>query len=113
MHPGVSSMPRRARDASEPEVLGGVGIVFMKDDAEQLYVHCLVEGGSAHQRGCIQQGDLLAFINDCDIRGRDPSDCPPLSGPENSSVVLGFIRVGGAAPSPKPYYVSLTRTAPC
>jgi hypothetical protein len=37
-------------------VLGGVGIVFVRDPTDCIYVNMLVKGGPAHRSGQIQQG---------------------------------------------------------
>mmetsp|Transcript_63081 Transcript_63081/g.131121 ORF Transcript_63081/g.131121 Transcript_63081/m.131121 type:complete len:150 (+) Transcript_63081:130-579(+) len=89
--------------------MGGVGIVFVKDEQDCLYVNFLVEGGPAHRSGKVQQGDMLRFINGQDIRWRQTSQISPLSGPAGSSVELGFERSAGE----EPFYVALKRDQAC
>ena len=42
---------------------GGVGIVFIKDLTDCLYVNCMVRDGPAHRSGTIQQGSPRPFLH--------------------------------------------------
>ena len=53
--------------------LGGVGIVFVKDQTDCIYVNLLVKGGPAHRSGQIQQGKAIAPSL------RHMSECIPFS----------------------------------
>lgn len=88
--------------------MGGVGVVLIRDKSGCFYVNLLVKGGPAHYSGRLQQGDILRFVDDLDLRER-PHENPALQGPHGSTVKLGFERGFGA----DPFFVTLVRDEKC
>uniref|UniRef100_A0A7S0EHE7 PDZ domain-containing protein n=1 Tax=Hanusia phi TaxID=3032 RepID=A0A7S0EHE7_9CRYP len=90
---------------------GGVGIVFLQDHRQDLYVHFLVENGPAHLSGVISPGDELRSIDSRNIQ-EEGTDLAMLSGPHGSFVTLSFRRKSiDHFNSSKDYTVQLTRNA--
>eukprot|EP00277_Geminigera_cryophila_P031283 CAMPEP_0173060654 /NCGR_PEP_ID=MMETSP1102-20130122/2734_1 /TAXON_ID=49646 /ORGANISM="Geminigera sp., Strain Caron Lab Isolate" /LENGTH=183 /DNA_ID=CAMNT_0013926941 /DNA_START=58 /DNA_END=609 /DNA_ORIENTATION=- len=91
--------------------MGGVGVVFVKDKKNNLYVNLMVKDGPAHLSGKIQQGDLLRYIDNYDIQASETSldTMTLLSGKVGTMVTLGFQR----STSQAPVIVALLRTAAC
>ncbi|EKX43178.1 hypothetical protein GUITHDRAFT_110905 [Guillardia theta CCMP2712] len=107
--PSMRGMKHPTTTNQQPQ--GGVGIVFLQDHRQDLYVHFLVENGPAHLSGVISPGDELRSIDSRHIQ-EEGTDLSMLSGPHGSFVTLSFRRKSiDHVNSSEDYYVQLIRDA--
>ena len=112
----VCSCAERGNPSKMQQQMGGVGLVFYRDEnSPYLIVKDVVHDGPAFRSSLVYPGDRLCCINDFDLAWSDATpraQQPQLPGPHGSAVSLTFDRSIDSS-RPERFTLALVRNMAC
>jgi len=107
---GQSYSPATPNKNEAPKMCG-VGVVLVQVSGGAVCVKSVNKGGPAYNSGKIQRGDVLFAIDGQKVLGWDVESVKPLIlGPQGSTIVMSFYRVGNQVVGKRSFDVAMTRT---